>query len=284
MTQADLQTLPPFRPAAFHRRLAASVAAQRLLLSLFFVGWVFILIPRFTETHWPDAFILAGLIGWFFANYASSRTARLALESLQLAAVEAPTPQVEHILAQALPRFTLYRNMRYMLHHHLAVLRHRQHRYDESAWIAATLLEQLPLTRRAGFPGVSRYGPLRVKLLILLADAALFQQQLPTVYFALCELHTHRLDLTQTMQVLEIQTRYQLAVGQARLALDLLPRKLAITDLMPLPHAVQMHHLLALAADADRRPHTATYLRRRADLLTPGSAPAPEIAPSPAPF
>ncbi|MHB1155338.1 MAG: hypothetical protein ACYC26_00725 [Phycisphaerales bacterium] len=279
MTHTDLQTLPPFRPAAFHRRLAASVAAQRLLLSLFFVGWVFILIPRFTKTHWPDAFILAGLIGWFFANYASSRTARLALESLQLASVEAPTPQVEHVLAQALPRFTLYRNMRYMLHHHLAVLRHRQHRYDESAWIAATLLEQLP--RRDSLQRVrSSHASLRVKLLILLADAALFQQQLPTAYFALRELHTHRLDLTQTMQVLEIQTRYQLAVGQARLALDLLPRKLAITDLMPLPHAVQMHHLLALAADADRRPHTAAYLRRRADLLTP----APGIAPGPAPL
>jgi len=239
------------------RQFAASSAVKGVLIALVLGGWLASFAPALARSLLPIGLMGAGLVGWLIANAASRRTARLAIRASQLAA-SGPLNQLESTLDGALARFTLYRTVRVMLYHQLAVLRHRQRRFAESAQIAGVLLAQ---------PNLGLSGGLRAKLLLLLGDASLHLRRLPTAWACLTELFDRDLDLTETMQLLEMQTRYEQACGYHGRMLEQLPGKVALAELMPAEACGSMHAMLAAAAKQRGHAATARWLADRTQLL-----------------
>lgn len=246
-----------FDPARYEQQMAASAHVRRGLIALVVAGWLLSIFTPLAATYWPALLLLAGLIGWLIANHVSSTTARYAMQTAQLAG-EGRLGELEHALAASINRFTLYRTIRLMLYHHLAMLRQQQKRYDEAAYICHTLL--------FGDDGDAR-SSLRTRLLLLLADASLHRNDLASAHTALHELSLSRLDLGELLQTVALQVRYEAACGMHGQSVASLARKVVLAELMP-PHAgAQTHTLLGAAALAQGFEHTGNWLRERAQLL-----------------
>lgn len=130
-------------------------------------------------------------MAWVVLSYRSVRGTRLAAESPSLIA-SGDFEQAEERIEQALTSFSLFRSAKVLSLHHLALLRHAQRRWRESAMLSRTLLRQ----RLGGLRSISK--PSR----LLLADALLEMNDLAGVYAALADLHGERLTLVEAMNLL----------------------------------------------------------------------------------
>ena len=195
------------------------------------------------------------LLAWVLVNRVSAGVAH---ELPRLSAMIVAEPaQGERWLAAAMRRRPLLRWVRLMLYHRLAILRHRQRRYAEAGAICRAVL---------GY----RLGPAehaRPSLLLLLTEAALERRDLMLAFASLRELHHTRLGLTEALQRLALQTRYELAAGLEAMATEGSERKLRLAELMPAAQCGAMHAMLATAAQRTRRDALARSLWARAELL-----------------
>lgn len=163
----------------------------------------------------------------------------------------------ETAIATSLARRPLHGRIRIQLYHRLALLRHYQMRFDESAAIAHALLSR-PL-------GPSeRYRP---QLLLLIVEASLLQNNLGGAYPALVELSRRKLTLIESLQHLSLLTRYEVAGGYDGLALVGLPGKIELAQMMPANQCGSMHAMLAIAAKRQGDERLFDWLYRRAELL-----------------
>jgi len=162
------------------------------------------------------------------------------------------------VLARGLDRFTLYRSVRVMLYHHLAVLRHRQRRYGETMRICWALLSR---------PSHGLGDNVQRRVRLLLADACLHRGEPVHAHAALVPLYVEQLDLNDALQLLDLQTRYERMCGQASRMLHVAQRKVRLAELMPPEPAARIHRLLGEAAEMLNRPQTAAWLHERAALL-----------------
>lgn len=257
---------PTFDPRRFAHQLAATDLVRRTVLFALVVGWGASLMRPLAATVWPAALMGGGIVLWLMASHASARTTRLALQAAQHAAAPDQTGSLEQTLARGLKRFTLYRSIRVMLYHHLAVLRARQGRDAEAAGICAALLDGDLVPLASGQRG---------KLLLLFTEVALRRGDLPTSWGTLSELAARTMPLHDRLKRLELQTRYEAACGRWEQLLSLLPSKAQLAELMPAEAAVAMHRHLQTAAEQTRRPATADWFRCRAELLGGGGGAPP---------
>jgi len=249
-----------FDPARFERHMATTTAAKAGLTGAVVVGWFASGLFVGTVGTAGLGLMLAGLFGWLIGNVVSNRTGRFAIAAAQMAAVDPASADLESTIAQGMRRFTMYRTVRVMLYHQLAVLRHTRDEHDETVAICQALLS---------LPNLGLSGSLRTRLLLLLGDSALHRGDRFTAWHALNDLAGRRLELIESMQMLTVQTRYELACAYHEQALRALPKKVAIAELLP-PHAsAEMHRMLARAAEQAGRANTAVWLSERADLLMP---------------
>src|SRR4051812_12765427 len=159
--------IPANRAISRLRRDLTLSAALRLVLLAGFLGWMLFQqwIPAPLGNVVP-LFILGGV--WLALSYQSMKGSRLAASSPSLIAAgqfDAAELQIE----QALRSFSLYRAGKLMSLHHLAVLRHAQRRWQESAALCTALLSQR-LGTLAGLSKTSR---------LMLADSLLELGDLP---------------------------------------------------------------------------------------------------------
>ncbi len=237
----------------FRRDLTVAAALRLTLLGaavVAFAGGSFI--PRLNT----PVLLLAVMGAWMFLSYRSVRGSRLAAMSpLLIAAGE--FDQAEQRIDEALHSFSLFRTVKLLTLHHLAMLRHAQHRWRDAADLCRELLAQ----RLGAVRNLSRSTRL------MLADAMLELNDLPGAFNALNGLYSERLTLSEAMNLLAVQSDYLARIGAWDPLLDQLKSKLQLVELMNSPNAARTQGFMALAAKAKGDAALATFLRRRVELL-----------------
>jgi len=195
------------------------------------------------------------VVGWVSVSVISARVMRELPEVTAL--VDADPEQAEAGLSRLLARKPLMRWVRLALYHRLAAVRHHQGRFAECGAICRSVLSH-------------RLGPAeasRSHLLLLLAEASLAAGDMLGAHAALSSLHATRMSLTEALQKLALQTRYEAAIGADDATMWALEHKVALVELMPAPQCGAVHVLLAQSADRLGLADTAQWLWARARLL-----------------
>lgn len=242
-------------PARLRRDVAIDGLLRGLLMSAVVAAAVFVFVFEGGADTWSAAAVMAVLVVWLMVNSISARVSR---ELPMIAAlVETDPAAAEDRVARAMKRRPLLRWVRLMLSHRLAVLRHRQQRFEDSGRICEAVL-RYPL-------GPAKQS--RPHLLLMLAEAKMQLGQASAAYPPLRELHAMPLSLAEQLQRLALQTRYELLIGRHGEAVRDVKRKVELAELMPAAQCGAMHAMLATAADRARQKELGAWLWERAKLL-----------------
>jgi hypothetical protein len=193
---------------------------------------------------------------WFWLSINSARSSRAAAQSPSLIAA-GQFEEAERNIEQSVRTFSLIRTVKLQSLHHLALLRHAQRRWQESAIFARALLSQ-------------RLGPLQPlsrSTRLLLADSLLEMNDLRGAYDALAALHREPMSLAETLNLLCIQLDYSARVSGWQSMLENVMGKVQLAELLPAALSARSQALLALAAKKIGRDDLAGWLRDRAALL-----------------
>ncbi|MGE5610492.1 MAG: hypothetical protein ACM359_14675 [Bacillota bacterium] len=194
---------------------------------------------------------------WLLLSYRSMKGSQMAAVSPALIAA-GEYEQAEQHIDEALRSFSLFRTVKLRSLHHLAMLRHAQHRFGESALLCRTLLRE----RLGVLSGISRSAHL------ILADSLLQQGDLRGAYESLATLYQQRLTLGEALELTAVQTEYLARIGAWESMMDGVARKADLAELMPTEKAVSTQALLALAARKTGHSDWEKWLRRRTELLS----------------
>jgi hypothetical protein len=209
------------------------------------------------DWRFEGGILLIGIIVlWFVLSFRSMRGTRLATDSTALIAT-GQFEQAEAQLDSALRSFSLFRTAKLLGLHHLAVLRHAQRRWQDSALLCQTVLRQ----RLGNLQGLSRSS------LLLMADDLLNLGDLPGTWEALRRLYEHRLTLSEALNLQLLQLDYLSRIGAWDEMLAGTRVKVQMSELMNSNGAARSQALLALAAHKRGRAELSNWLRRRAELL-----------------
>jgi hypothetical protein len=205
-----------------------------------------------------DGMVLLMFIGiiWMMLSYRSMHGTRLVADSPLLIAA-GNFDQAENRIDIALRAFSLFRTVKLISLHHLALLRHAQRRWRESALLCQALLSQ----KLSNLQGLSR------TTLLLMTDSLLQMGDLRGAYDALNELNHHRLNLNEALTLQFLQLDYGSRIGAWEPMLANAGNKARLAELMPAINAARTQALLALAAHKTGRMELARWLRSRALLL-----------------
>ena len=251
----DLRRVPPFEPRRLRWQIRRDAATNGLVV-VGGVALIVLLVSMGPQSTLAAVGIMAvAVAGWLALGLMTARVSR-ELPRITLL-IESDPAAAEDLLARQLARRPLLRWVRLLLYHRLALLRHHGHQFGETAAICQSVLAQ-PL-------GPARQA--RPHLLLMLAEACLEAGHLPGAWTALMQLYHTRLGLTEALQRLALQTRYEVDAGYNDLVLHGLDGKLQMAELMPVSQCGTMHVLLAVAADRAERPEIAQRLWERARLL-----------------
>jgi hypothetical protein len=204
---------------------------------------------------------IIGLLGisalWVWLSLNSARSSRSAAESPLLIAA-GQFEEAERNIELAVRTFSLFRPVKLQALHHLALLRHAQRRWQESAVLSRALLRQ-----RLG-----SLRPISKPTMLLLADSLLEMNDLRGAYDAIAVLHRERLSLAEVLNLLAIQLDYSTRIGAWQSMLENVMDKAQLAELMPPAIAARSQAALALAARRIGRADLSDWLRARAELLT----------------
>ena len=222
---------------------------------------------------WGFLVVVAAVVGSGLVSVRLNRSARAAADSPQLIAA-GEYDQAEEQIERVLGTFWSQRTAKLVGLHHLAVLRHAQRQWRESALLAGALLRLSrpgwvgrwlagQSTRQVAWlpPGLARTARL------MLADSLIEMGDLAGAHDALAGLYAERLSLTEAMNLLVIQLEYEAHVGAWASMLANVGHKVQLAELLPTAPAARTQGLLALAAMRSGRDDLARWLRRRAELL-----------------
>jgi len=165
--------------------------------------------------------------------------------------------EAERRIDLALRSFSLFRHVKVLGLHHLALLRHAQRNWQESALLCRALLGQ----RLGSVQGVSK--PAR----LMLADALLEMGDVRGAAGAIAGLYEQRLSLNEVMKLLAVQLDYQSRLGAWDEMMAGITTKVQLAELMPAQSSARAQAMLALAAKHAGRDDWSDWLRRRAELL-----------------
>jgi len=238
----------------FRRDLTIAALLRALLLS---GALACVLAGPMLGLHTPGMFILL-IIGtiWILLSYRSMQGTRLAADSPSLIAA-GQYEQAEARIDTALRSFSLFRAAKLQSLHHLALLRHAQRRWRETAMLCQALLAQKP----------GGLGRLPRATLLLMADSSLQMGDLGGAFEATNRLYQYRLTLNEALALQALQLDYGSRVGAWEQMLKGVGTKTQMSELMPPANAARSQALLALAAWKLGRLPLARWLRRRAELL-----------------
>jgi hypothetical protein len=198
--------------------------------------------------------IVAGI--WMVLTYRSVQGTRIAADSPSLIAA-GDFDQAESHIDSALRSFSIFRTAKILSLHHLAVLRHAQRRWRESALLSQAVLSQ----KLTNLPAMARAS------LLMLADSMLQIGDLQAAYSAMNRLYGYRLSLGEalTLQLLQLDYGWRICAWEAML--QGVGSKVQMCELMPPINAARSQTMLALAAYKTNRNELGRWLRRRAMLL-----------------
>ena len=207
-------------------------------------------------TQFKAAALMAVGFLWVWLNVSSARGSQLAAESPSLIAA-GQFDEAEKQIDLAMRTFSLFRAVKLQSLHQLALLRHAQHRWQESAALSRALLSK----RMGPNRGISRQSRL------ILAESLLEMNDLRGAYEAMAGLHQDRLPLREAISLLAVQLDYESRLGAWDRMMTDAPAKSQLIELMSASHAARSQALLALAARKLGRADWSDWLARRAELL-----------------
>jgi hypothetical protein len=193
---------------------------------------------------------------WFWLSITSAKGSRAAAKSPQLIAAgefEAAERNIENTVRS----FSLFRAVKLQALHHLAILRHAQRRWQESATLSRALLGQ-------------RLGPLQPlskSTRLLLADSLLDMNDLRGTYDAIVSLYREPLSLMELLNLMAVQLDYSSRVGAWPSMMENVMAKVQLAELLPSEANARAQAMLALAARRFGRADLSTWLAARARLL-----------------
>ena len=238
-------------------RFRRDVTFGRVVRGLFAAALVGTFLLPLTPVKLEPLFVLPVLACVFLVlTVGSVKGTRLITDSPSLIAA-GQFDEAERRIDQALRGFSLFRHVKVLGLHHLALLRHAQKNWHESAMLCRALLGQ-------GAGHVQGVGkPAR----LMLADSLLEMGDVRGAGEAIADLFRQRLSLAEVMKLLAVQLDYQSRVGAWNEMMSGITTKVQLAELMPAPAAARTQALLALAARRTNRPDWSDWLRRRAELL-----------------
>ena len=193
---------------------------------------------------------------WVWLTVNSARSSRTAAESPSLIAA-GQFDEAERNIELAVRTFSLFRPVKLQALHHLALLRHAQRRWQESAVLSRALLRQ-----RLG-----SLQPISNPTLLLLADSLLEMGDVRGAYEAIAGLYRERLSLPEVLNLLAIQLEYSTRIGAWQSMLENVMDKVQLAELMPPAIAARAQAELALAARKVGRQDLSDWLKARCELL-----------------
>ena len=236
------------------RDLAISAALKYVLVALA-VFAIFVQTLDQTPVIGSVALALVGTVA-LVLTARSMKGSRLAAVSPALIAA-GRFEQAEAHIAEALKSFSMFRNVKLRSLHHLAMLRHAQQRFGETAMLCQALLGE-------------KLGPLSAlsrSARLILADSLLEVGDVYGAYGALAELYRERLSLGEAVQLTAIQLDYLSRTGAWGEMMRGVEKKVELLELAPTKTGARGQALLALAAKRAGMPEWEHYLRRRVELM-----------------
>ena len=255
--------MEPFDRRIFWRRIALDAGfGWGLLVAAVVVLAGGVLSSLDDQLPWNIA-LIAIAVAWLALNVRSGGVLRR-LPALA-AQLERDPAGAESQIATMLDRKPLQRGVRLLLYHQLATLRHKQQRFVETAEICESVLKVLgERSRRRREMMVHR---VRIHLLLMLVDAQLSLHNFAGGQRALGLLQQRNMDLGEQLQLMALQTRYDIATGQDHRALGQVTATISMSELMPAPQCGNVHLLLSIAAQRQKQVSLANWLNRRGELL-----------------
>ena len=246
------------RADAAIRRFRRDLTFSQLLRWLFVVLFLGTLLLPVLRVRLDPLMVMPVIACVFLVlSFGSVRGSRLVQDSPSLIA-SGQFEEAERRIDAALRSFSLFRHVKVIGLHHLALLRHAQRNWQESAMLCRALLGQ----RRLG--NLQSIGkPAR----LMLADALLEMGDVRGAAEAIAGLFEQRLSLNEVMKLLAVQLDYQSRLGAWNDMMAGITTKAQLAELMPAASAARAQAMLALAAKHTGRPDWADWLRRRAELL-----------------
>jgi len=166
--------------------------------------------------------------------------------------------QAEQTLARAIDSFSLYKPPVIQALQNLTAMRYAQNQFNDVRTLANELLQyKAP-------PAAHR--PTR----LMLADAALRLDDLPTAFYQLSLVQAAgAMPLREQLKNTELQVEYCVRLGAWAQALEYLPWKLEVADLLPAPASARFQSMLAVASHNIGRNDWQAWFERRITLMTP---------------
>jgi len=228
--------------------------------------------------------VIATMAAWIGLNLASARVAQRI--PYVTALIEHDPEEADRQIASLLKKKPLQRVTRLLLYHRLAIVRQLQGRLAETAAICEGVLAHHPPTvavavlespsekKAPGQSGdigggkpVSGTAQVRAHLLLMAIESRMECGDPAGAYWGLIALHGCSLNLVEILQLLALQTRYEVTVGHYAAAVERVERKIELAELMPTGPCGALHGLLAAAAGEVCRYPLADWLGKRSKLM-----------------
>jgi hypothetical protein len=238
----------------FRRDLTIAALLRAALLTVAVTSLVAQPLFGFHQDWMPVLILVGGL--WLLLSYRSVQGSRIAADSPSLIA-SGEFDRAESHIDSALNSFSLFRAGKLLNLHHLAVLRHAQNRWRESALLCQALLSQK----------LGNMQPMARTSLLMLADSQIQLGDLRGAFGAMNRLFHYRLTLGEALTLQLLQLDYSWRIGAWESMLQGVGGKVQMSELMPPMNAARSQALLAVAAYKLNRTDLANWLRRRAELL-----------------
>lgn len=198
--------------------------------------------------------VIAGI--WLVLNYRSMRSSVMAVDPPRLIA-QGQFDQAEEQIEQVIRGFSFYRTVKLTGLHQLAILRHAQRQWGESATLCRGLLRQ----RLGTLDRMAQSSRL------ILIDNLLELDDVYGAYAAILDLYTQRLSLQEAMDLLAVQLDYESRIQAWGAMMHHVAGKVQLCELMPAPAAARAQAMLALAARHTGQLDWVDWLAKRATLL-----------------
>ncbi len=200
------------------------------------------------------ALLGAGWMAWGFRSFRDTHRATQFPSLIATGQFDVAEDQIERLVRT----FSPFKNVKLLGVHHLAMLRHAQSRWQDTAALCRALLRQ----RLGSMSGLNKTSRL------ILADALLEMNDLPGAYEAIERLYDQRLSLSEAMNLMAIQLDYESRIGAWDSMMQNLAYKVQLAEVMNTASSARTQALLALAAKKTGRKDWHEWLRRRVELLT----------------
>jgi len=244
-----------FDPVKLDRMLQYDQAARIAAVVALLVGLIGS--EMFPDVFRPFMFLLVLLAGggWVWMAINNARVARQLGVISEM--IETDPPSAEAMIGQLIGCVPLERSVRLLLHQRLARLRQRQARFMEAAAVSRAVLS---------YP-LRALRPVWASLLLVLADTSMRLGDLASAWNAITQLHQQPVNLVERLQLLAVQTEYEITIGADDAALAHVAERIRLAELLPAAQCGLVHDLLATAAARQGRTELTDWLEQRAHLL-----------------